>query len=94
MRCFALPAGGQWLASGSDDGSLRVWEVATGRCACVWRLDGAVVCVAWCPDPKLQLLGAAVGNSIVLLPVGVAGAEVEEAARQACTVSRHSMLWG
>lgn len=90
------PTGGQWLASGSDDGTLRVWEVATGRCSCSWQLGGSsgssgssvepVVCVAWCPDPKLQLLAAAVGNKLVLLPVGVSGDEVEAAGKAACQV--------
>lgn len=81
-----LNAGGQWLASGSDDGTLRVWEVATGRCCCSWKLGESVVCVSWCPNPKLQLLAAAVGNNLLLLPVSMAGEEVEEAARQACQV--------
>lgn len=78
--------GGQWLASGSDDGTMRVWEVATGRCSCSWQLGEPVVCVAWCPDPKLQLLAAAVGNKLVLMPCSVAGDEVEEAGRAACQV--------
>jgi hypothetical protein len=87
-------AGGQWLASGSDDGSMRVWEVASGRCCCSWQLGGAVVCVAWCPNPQLQLLAAAVGNKLVLLPFGLAGDEVEEAAKAACQVCRQGVLGG
>ena len=74
------------MASGGDDGTLRVWEVATGRCSCSWQLGEAVVCVAWCPNPALQLLSAAVGNQVVLLPCGVAGDEVDAAARAACQV--------
>lgn len=64
VRCLAAHPGGQWLASGSDDGSLRLWEVASGRCMATWQLGGAVHAVAWCPDPKLQLLSAVVGSKV------------------------------
>jgi ribosome biogenesis protein ERB1 len=74
------------LASGSDDGSLKVWEVSTGRCSCSWQLGEPVVCVGWCPNPDLQLLAAAVGNKLVLLPVGVVGEEAQAAAAAACQV--------
>jgi ribosome biogenesis protein ERB1 len=42
VRCISVSPDGQWMVSGSDDGSVRVWEVDTGRCARVWRV-GAVV---------------------------------------------------
>ncbi|XP_038283381.1 ribosome biogenesis protein BOP1 isoform X4 [Canis lupus familiaris] len=32
IRCLSVSPEGQWLASGSDDGSVRLWEVATARC--------------------------------------------------------------
>jgi hypothetical protein len=44
------------------------------------------VCVTWCPNPALQLLGAAVGSRVVLLPSGVGGEEMEAAAAAACKV--------
>ena len=61
---------GQWLASGSDDGSVRLWEVQTGRCMRAWRLGGPVHCVAWCPAAGLRIIAAAVGKCLVLLPAG------------------------
>jgi ribosome biogenesis protein ERB1 len=85
VRCLAPhPAGGQWLATGGEDGCVRLWEVRTGRCVRRWRLGGgakgggaaagAVVCVAWCPHPRpVCVLAAAVGRSVYLLPTGLGG---------------------
>ena len=65
-----MDSSGQWLASGGDDGTLRLWEVRTGRCLRTWPLGGLVRCVAWCPAPETRLLSAVVGKSVVLLPAG------------------------
>ena len=113
--------GGQWLATGSADGTLKLWEVSTGRCCHTWVLgssssssgkdagdttaaaagDGAgnrnssssassvcaVLSVAWCPNPGLQLLAAVVDKRVVLLPSGLGGEEVKAAAAQALQVT-------
>lgn len=70
VRSLAVDAAGQWLASGSDDGWVRVWEVRSGRSMRAWNLGAKVRCVAWCPTPGLPILAAAAGNRIVLLPAG------------------------
>ena len=61
---------GQWLASASDDGTVRLWEVRTGRCSRTWKLGGPVKSVAWCPNTALSLLAAAVDSKVVLIPTG------------------------
>ena len=33
MTALSVDPTGQWLFSGSEDGTMRVWEVATARCA-------------------------------------------------------------
>ena len=70
VRSVAVDASGQWLVSGSDDGSVRLWEVATARCMRTWNLASRVHCVAWCPAAGLRILSAAAGNSVFLLPAG------------------------
>ncbi|KAK9914855.1 hypothetical protein WJX75_001346 [Coccomyxa subellipsoidea] len=82
VRSVAVDASGQWLVSGSDDGSVRLWEVATARCMRTWDLGARVHCVAWCPAAGLRIISAAVGKSVVLLPAGV-GAKQEAASLQA-----------
>lgn len=38
VRSISVSPCGQWLCSGSDDGTVRVWEVDTGRCFKRWDL--------------------------------------------------------
>ena len=84
VRCLAPHPTGQWLATGGEDGAVRLWEVRTGRCVRRWALGGgakgggaaagAVTCVAWCPHPRpVCVLAAAVGRSVLLLPTGLGG---------------------
>ncbi|KAK9725457.1 hypothetical protein RND81_05G145000 [Saponaria officinalis] len=59
-------ASGQWIASGSSDGTVRVWEVATGRCIRTWEFDHAIQHVAWNPSPQLQILAVSVGPNVYI----------------------------
>ena len=38
VRCIAVDRTGEWLVSGGEDGCVRLWEVATGRCFKAWDL--------------------------------------------------------
>jgi hypothetical protein len=57
-----------------------------GRCTRTWQLGGPVASLAWCPNAALQLLSAAVGSTVVLLPSGLGGPDVEAAAAAALEV--------
>lgn len=48
------------LCPGSDDGSVRLWEVATARCMRTVPVGGVVRSVAWNPHPTICLLAVAV----------------------------------
>ena len=81
VRCLAAHPAGQWLATGGDDGSVRLWEVMTGRCVRVWRVGndagdaaegdgeagGGVVAIAWCPRRDEYVLCACSGYSLFIL---------------------------
>lgn len=86
VRSVAPHPGGQWLATGGQDGTVRLWEVTTGRCIKSWSLGAPALSVAWCPNPALQLLAVAAGAAVVLLPSGLGGPAAVEAAAAALEV--------
>lgn len=67
VRCLSVSPGGQWLASGSDDGSLRLWEVATARCMRTVAVGGVLRSVAWNPNPTVCLVAVATEDMVLLL---------------------------
>lgn len=48
------------LCPGSDDGSVRLWEVATARCVRTVPVGGVVKSVSWNPNPTICLVAVAV----------------------------------
>lgn len=64
---IAVDPQGRYLASGGEDGTLRLWEVYSGRLVEMWRLGGPVHSVAWCPDSSKKLLSCSVGKSAMLI---------------------------
>ena len=64
---------GLWLASGGQDGIVRVWEIATGRC--MWSLElatepdteASITALAWSPSTNVFVLSAARGATVHLL---------------------------
>jgi ribosome biogenesis protein ERB1 len=58
---------GRWLVSGSEDCTVRFWEVATGRCKKVLQTGEPVVSVAWCPHAAIQAVAVAFGHSCWLI---------------------------
>eukprot|EP00271_Cylindrocystis_brebissonii_P018656 TRINITY_DN539_c0_g1_i1.p1 TRINITY_DN539_c0_g1~~TRINITY_DN539_c0_g1_i1.p1 ORF type:complete len:738 (-),score=195.73 TRINITY_DN539_c0_g1_i1:1081-3294(-) len=76
---LAVDSSGEWLASGSHDGSVRIWEVATGRCRQIWHIGGTVRHVAWNPVASLPVLAVSVDTQVLLLAVKT-GTDEEQAA--------------
>ncbi|XP_010681022.2 ribosome biogenesis protein BOP1 homolog isoform X2 [Beta vulgaris subsp. vulgaris] len=74
---ISTEASGQWLASGSTDGTVRIWEVATGRCVRVWEVGGAIRHVVWNPLPHQPILAVSVDRDVLILDTGL-GSEEEQ----------------
>lgn len=60
VRTVTVEPAGQFLASGGDDRTIRIWEIGSGRCVKKFTVDETVHALAWCPNSKLTLIAAAV----------------------------------
>jgi ribosome biogenesis protein ERB1 len=60
-RCVAIDPRGEWVASGSEDGVVRVWDLGNGREVWRWALKmGAIQSVEWGPNRDESVLAATV----------------------------------
>ncbi|XVE83534.1 hypothetical protein DITRI_Ditri16bG0095000 [Diplodiscus trichospermus] len=75
---ISVEPSGQWIASGSTDGTVRIWEVETGRCLRVWEIGEAVQHVAWNPLPELPVLAVSVGADVLILNTGFGNEEEQK----------------
>jgi len=93
VTSLSVHPSGQWLATGSKDGTVKVWEIKTGRCIETFdfasaeaqkdhagRTSGklAVHTVAWCPKRDLGLVAVAIGKRVLLVPVKLNDAVYQE----------------
>ncbi|EDO39231.1 predicted protein, partial [Nematostella vectensis] len=67
VRCVTVDPTGQWLATGSDDKSVKFWEVATGRCTKTVTLDRSIQSIDWNPNPQCSLVAVAMGDSALVV---------------------------
>eukprot|EP00252_Welwitschia_mirabilis_P007906 TRINITY_DN19604_c0_g1_i1.p1 TRINITY_DN19604_c0_g1~~TRINITY_DN19604_c0_g1_i1.p1 ORF type:complete len:727 (-),score=145.50 TRINITY_DN19604_c0_g1_i1:175-2355(-) len=78
VSCISIESSGQWLASGSKDGCVRIWEVETTRCLNVYDFGRPVQHIAWNPISELGILAVAVDTELVLLKTAVGEGSTQE----------------
>jgi ribosome biogenesis protein ERB1 len=88
IKGISVSPTGQWLVSGGDDKTLRVWHVETGRCMRVWKFAGKVFSVSWNPNPELNIIAAAVEDIGVVLVNPRLGSEEQIEAMDVALTSR------
>jgi ribosome biogenesis protein ERB1 len=84
VRSVSIDPRGIFVASGGDDGYVRLWELLTGRQ--VWNAklsdEDAVDAVRWRPGKDSSILAAAAGETIYLVvPFAILSPEVEQSSR-------------
>ncbi|KAF2882281.1 hypothetical protein ILUMI_23901 [Ignelater luminosus] len=67
IRTIDTDKTGQYLVSGSDDCTVKIWEINTGRCLKTIQTDAVIRSVKWCPNSSLSLILVASGNKVILL---------------------------
>ncbi len=69
IRCLDLSPDGQFLVTGSDDKTVRVWDVETGRCVHIFHVDSIVNKVAWNPNSSVCVVAIAHEYGMLLVTV-------------------------
>ncbi|CAK7262782.1 Ribosome bioproteinsis protein erb1 [Sporothrix epigloea] len=94
VRAVAIDPTGNWLASGGDDGTVRLWELLTGRQVWSARLTGGrgnadktndepIRSLEWRPAKGAFVLAAAAGEDLyMIVPTVVVDPELEQASRE------------
>ena len=59
---MAITADGRRLVSGSEDKTLKVWDLETGALICTFNCEGSVDCAAVALDGRTFVAGDAVGR--------------------------------
>lgn len=76
VRSISLSPDGQYLVSGSDDGTVMLWEVDCSLCRYVWDFKGQpVTSVTWNPNPAHHVIAVAVGSTVVFIATGTGDAD-------------------
>ncbi|SCU85761.1 LADA_0D09472g1_1 [Lachancea dasiensis] len=88
IRTLSIDNSGLWLATGSDDGTVRVWEILTGREVYKVQIvdkkenaDDNVEVVEWHPEQASGILAVAAGDNIYLVIPPIFGFEIENHGR-------------
>ncbi|KAI8801552.1 NUC169 domain-containing protein [Cladochytrium replicatum] len=83
VRSISVHPNGQWLASGSEDSTVRIWEVLTGRCLERLELGSkAVMQVAWSPNKDHALLAVASGETLFLCSPKIGNSSIRRATEE------------
>jgi ribosome biogenesis protein ERB1 len=86
VRSVSVDPSGTLIASGGDDGTVRIWEIVTGRLLWTKKLssEDAVDVVRWRPGLDAVILAAAAGKALYfIVPYGIhtVNPEMEAASR-------------
>ncbi|KAK7511455.1 ribosome biogenesis protein ERB1 [Phyllosticta citriasiana] len=87
VRSLSVDPTGRFIASGGDDGCVKIWHIVTGRQEWSVKIsdEEAVNVVRWRPGQDAVILAAAAGEDIFLMvPFGLSSVtpDVEQASRE------------
>ena len=84
IRSLDVDPSGQWIATGGEDGTVRIWELQTGHQTWAVKLgaEEAVNVVRWRPGQDSSILAAAHTESLYLLIPPLCSPELEAASHE------------
>jgi len=78
IRSLTMDPCGQFLASGSDDFTVRIWEVETARCLQVYNVGAVVHKLVWNSNRDHHLLAVAAAKKVFIIATGTGSADQTE----------------
>ena len=94
VRCISPDPTGQFIASASDDKTVKIWDVSTGRCLQTWKFENLVTAVSWNPNKNVGLVLIACGSFVYLAKPDAVDEDVAKSTDNLCTVGWNGMLFG
>jgi len=70
VRSISVDPTGQWLITGSDDKTVRLWEVSTGRCMRQWTFPDVILVVEWNPNVNLHCFAVGTEDELFIVEPG------------------------
>lgn len=67
VHSISVEPQGQFLVSGSEDCTVKFWEVLTGRCWRTVKFDTPVSLVSWCPNAGRSIVAVVTGRQVYML---------------------------
>ncbi|CAG8501390.1 818_t:CDS:10 [Diversispora eburnea] len=87
VRKLSIDPMGLWMVSGSDDKTVRMWEITTGRCVKIWEFEEIIHSVAWCPDKDICAFAVSCLNKVfVISPMDFSDAQTIDSTVQFVTL--------
>jgi ribosome biogenesis protein ERB1 len=94
IRATGIDPTGLWVATASDDGTVRIWEIRTGREVWKWSYpnsnDDVVYAMTWNPVKDVGLLAVAVGDTVYLLSPSIWSEAKAASTKEACEKGFHA----
>eukprot|EP01042_Synura_sphagnicola_P001839 gene1839-2160_t len=78
VRCISVSPDGQYVASGSDDCHLVIWEVDTCHIRYRYKFPHPVQHLSWNPNAAHHVVAAAVKNEVFLVHTGTSDADTND----------------
>lgn len=67
VHSISVEPQGQFLVSGSEDCTIKFWEILTGRCWRTIKFNSPVRLVSWCPNPSRSIIAVVTSRQIYIV---------------------------